>query len=193
MVENPLEMRFLYFAVFTILFQTCPMFGQNKKISINELEKALSASVFRLTNYINYCGTADVDNATKESVLDLILEEFTEGATMEVSNVFTQDVKELPVKKYFRNLIYLTETEGYSIIFFTYSKIKISNLSKGVGNRYTATGEFTQTFQAYRKKTEVYGDITVKFAELYIWVNGNTFEAKFGNTKVISTRKLVKQ
>jgi len=186
-------MKFLYFLSFALILQAYQLPGQNKIISKSELEKALNASVLRLTDYINYCGTADIDKATKESNLELILDEFIKGATMEVSNVFTENVKELPVKKYFRNLIYLTETEGYSRVFFTYSKVKISNLNKDVGNKYTAMGEFTQVFQAFRGKAEVYGDITVKFAELYVWVTNNTFEVKFGNTKVVSTRKLTKQ
>lgn len=186
-------MKFLYFILFFIFFFTCPILGQKNAISYAELEKGLRSSVLRLTDYINYCGTNDIDKATKEENLELILKEFIDGATMEVSNIFTEDVKELPIKKYFRNLIYLKETEGYSKVFFTYSKIKISNLKKGAGNKYTAIGEFTQVFQAYRGNKELYGDITVKFSELYVLTNNNTYEVKFGNTKVVSTDRLIKQ
>lgn len=161
-------------------------------VSNQEIKQVLESTVKRLTTYINYCGTANIDPQTKEFYLDLILDEFEDGATMEVSNVFRGTETSYPVKKYFRNLIYLKDEENYSKVFFGFSNIKITELTrdKKDGTKYLAIGEFTQTFKAFRGDQETYADITVKFSNLHVRVTNGVIKVKIGNTWVKSTKYL---
>ncbi|MBK6931935.1 MAG: hypothetical protein IPH12_14150 [Saprospirales bacterium] len=180
---------------FLIIFSnnTFPTHAQKLSPDVRAIEGALKSSVLRLTSYINYCGASDTDTSTKEEYLERILEEFDDGATMEVSNVFTGTERVYPVKRYFRNLIYLKEEAKYSKVYFLFSGIRVANLEPRGNNRYIATGEYTQTFQAYRGTKQVYADITVKFSLIYVYVyDSNHFKVKFGNTTVVSTQLLNK-
>ncbi len=157
-----------------------------------ELEKAIKNSLTRLTKYINDCATEDIDKPSKEEKIDVMMIEFVEGATMEVSTLFG-GVKTMKVRDYFTKLVYLKEINSYTDISFEFSDLKPLSISKISENTFLANGEYTQKFEAFRSGKRVYSDITIKFSEIFAQKNSNGWKTKFRDTKVISTFQILEQ
>ena len=173
------------------LFISNLSFAQERKPSANDIKNAVQSALERLTTYINYFAEKDATPETKEKYLDAIVEEFENGAEMEVSSTKRKETHKLPIKRYFNNLIYIREHEGYKKVIISFSNLKINSMTEMGNNKLLAICEYTQVFKGEYLDGS-YGDITRKYSDVYIYImpEKGSIRTKFGSTRVSITKKL---
>ncbi len=163
------------------------------KVSNDEFKKKALAKIKEFQGCLYILCDKQSGNIALDNAVDQATSLFIDGAIIEVTSVHSDEKKHLRVRDFLEKLRNLP----YDRVVITFSRVDyVSNIRKGVDDKYYGLVSFEQTFRAYRDGRLIYEDETKKTTEVQLILyernlRGNTvqqWDVMLSDVEVLGTK-----